>query len=105
MSDLFKQYPNLTEYFKTSDGETFYKEEPAKTHARSLENKKVERVERPSETLESKTETAKDIIAKAALMDLETAKDYLAKEEELEQPRKTVTDALQKRIDELETTK
>lgn len=103
MSDLFKQYPNMSEYYETSDGTPFFKIETANTHARTLENKKVKTIVRPEEKDdEIKTETAKEIIAKIPEMDLETAQDYLAAEESLEAPRKTVVDALEKRIAELQ---
>lgn len=105
MSQLFKQYPNMTEYYETSDGQKFFKEEPAKTHARTLKDKKVTTVPKPEESEDnegSKQETAKEIIAKLPEMDLAIAQDYLAAEESLEAPRKTVTDALQKRIAELQ---
>lgn len=107
MSDLFNQYPKMSEYFQTSDGQKFFKEDTAKLHAKSLEDKNIKKVERPSKSKatvqdETKTETAKDIVAKSAEMDLATAQDYLATEEALEAPRKTVVEALQKRIAELQ---
>ncbi|MEG2078322.1 MAG: hypothetical protein RSA74_14700 [Chryseobacterium sp.] len=92
----------MSEYFETSDGEQFFKEDPAKLHARSLKDQKVKTVSRPDETEVSKTETAKDIVVKSVEMDLETAREYLATEEALEAPRKTVVEALQKRIAEIE---
>ena len=103
MSDLFKQYPFMSEYYETSDGTPFFKIETANTYARTLKDKKVKTIYRPEESNEEiKTETAKEIIAKTAEMDLETAQDYLAAEESLESPRKTVVDALEKRITELQ---
>lgn len=108
MSDLFKQYPEMSEYYQTSDGTPFFKEETANTHARTLKDKRVKTVYRPDEPENEndedlpKTETAKEIIAKLAEMNLESAQDYLAAEESLEAPRKTVVDAIQKRIAELQ---
>lgn len=109
MSELFKQYPNMSEYFETSDGEKFFKEDPAKVHGRTLKNKTVKTVTRPeaedviiNPATKPGGETVKQIIAKLPEMDLETAKKYLDEENELETPRKTVTDALEKRIKELE---
>ena len=104
MSDLFKIYPNMSEYYETSDGTPFFKIETANTHARTLENKKVKTVYRPDENDEDlpKIETAKEIIAKLPEMDLETAQDYLTAEESLETPRKTVVEAIEKRISELQ---
>lgn len=106
MSDLFKQYPNMSQYFTTSDGTPFFKEETARTHARTLKNNKVETVDRPDEQEEieeTKPENAKEIISKSLEMDLETAQEYLTAEESLELPRSTVVTALKKRIAELET--
>ena len=39
--------PNLKAYHQTSDGEKFYTDHDAKSHARSLENKDVKKVKRP----------------------------------------------------------
>lgn len=105
MSELFKQYPNLSEYFETSDGEKFFKEDPAKVHGRTLKDKSVKTVSRPVENEESeelKPDTVKQILATLANMDLETVQKFLTAENEKETPRKTVTDALEKRITELE---
>lgn len=38
----FKQNPNLKEYWKTSDGQAFYREQDARNHAKTLSNKSVE---------------------------------------------------------------
>ncbi|WP_271783873.1 hypothetical protein [Aquimarina algiphila] len=43
---IFKQYPRLTKYFKTSDGFSFFSENAAETHARNLDNKNVKTIER-----------------------------------------------------------
>lgn len=106
MSDLFKQYPEMSEYYQTSDGTPFFKEETANTHARTLKDKRVKTVYRPDENENDedlpKTETAKEIIEKLKEMDLETAQDYLHAEESLEVPRTTVVAAIQKRIAELQ---
>ena len=100
MDNLFKDKPELQEYFETSDGTKFYTENMAKNHARDLEDKKVTHVTRPEE--ESAKETAADIIAKAPEMDLDTANEYLDAETSLAKPRKSVVEALENRINELE---
>ncbi|KMQ70237.1 hypothetical protein [Chryseobacterium koreense] len=100
MDNIFKEKPTLQEYFATSDGTKFYTESMAKNHSKTLEDKTVTHVVRPAE--ESAKETAADIIAKAPEMDLETANDYLDSETSLEKPRKSVVQALEKRIEELE---
>lgn len=106
MSDLFKQYPFMSEYYETSDGTPFFKIETANTYARTLKDKRVKTVSRPDENENDedlpKTETAKEIIAKLSEMDMETAQDYLTAEESLETPRTTVVAAIQKRIAELQ---
>ncbi|KMQ70314.1 hypothetical protein [Chryseobacterium koreense] len=101
--DIFKDTPDLQEYFETSDGQRFYKEDLAKNHARSLEDKSVATVYRDQE-IEATKETAKEIIAKIPEMDLQTAKEYLEAENS-DDPRKSVVKALIKRIAELETPK
>lgn len=100
MDNIFNEKPNLQEYFATSDGTKFYTETMAKNHAKTLEDKEVAHVTRPAE--DDAVETAKEIIKKAAEMDLETANDYLDAETSLENPRKSVVAALEKRIEELE---
>lgn len=46
-TNVFELYPTLTHCFQTSDGICFYQEADAKTHARTLENKEVIRLDRP----------------------------------------------------------
>ena len=48
--DIFTQNPNLQEVFKTSDGEYFYNENSAKNHAKTLEDKSVQHLEKPKVT-------------------------------------------------------
>lgn len=99
---FFKDHPNVNEYFETSDGHKFYTENLAKNHAfstKTLADKSITHVSRPAES--EVKETATDIVAKAAEMDIETAQDYLDNENAADKPRKTVVDALTKRIDEL----
>lgn len=98
--NLFKQYPNLEEYFETSDGQKFFKETAAKTHARTLEDKKVTAVNRAD--FEQKPKSANEILALVSEMDLETAQSYLEAENELKKPRQSVVGALEERIKELE---
>ena len=101
--DTFKENPNLQEYFETSDGTAFYKEDHAKDHARNLEDKTVKTVTKDQEDEpENSRETAKDILAKVPAMDLTTAEEYLDAENDEEFPRKTVVAAITKRITELE---
>lgn len=98
--NLFKQYPNLEEYFETSDGQKFFKETAAKTHARTLEDKKVTAVNRAD--FEQKPKSANEILALVSEMDLETAKMYLEQEKSLEIPRATVLKALEGKINKLQ---
>lgn len=103
MNDTFKNNPELQEYFETSDGQKFYSENLAKNHARSLDGK-VKHVTRNDEEkdTEVKPEKAADIIAKVPEMDLETVNEYLAVEIALAKPRKSVVEALENRINELD---
>ncbi|MGD1319163.1 hypothetical protein [Chryseobacterium sp. 2R14A] len=103
MSDtFFKDHPNVNEYYETADGHKFYTENLAKNHANStktLTNKSISKVVRPVEGVTK--ESANDILAKVAEMDLDTAQEYLDNENEADKPRKTVVDALSKKIEEL----
>ena len=108
--DTFKDNPELQEYFETSDGTAFYKEDLAKNHARNLEDKSVKPVFRKEGKTakgndEGQKETFADIIAKAPEMDLETLVQYIDAENLLPKPRKSVVDALAARLDELENPK
>ncbi len=46
---IFEKH-NITEYYQTSDGNKFYTEHNAQTHAKSLKNKKVTKVEKDETT-------------------------------------------------------
>lgn len=100
MENVFEQYPNLEEYYETSDGQKFFKESAAKTHARTLEDKKVTTVKR--EDFKPKGKSANEILALVTEMDMETAQEYLEAEKELKNPRQSVVNALEERIKELE---
>lgn len=100
MSDVFKRYPNLPEYWQTSDGEKFFTESAAYNHGKTLDDSKVKKVERP--VSEEKPKSAAEIIAMVPEMDLETAEAILDAETSSEKPRKSVIEALEKRISELE---
>ena len=101
MDKIFKEHEHLDVCFQTSDGVYFYTEDTAKNHAKKLDNKKVKKLEREEEK-QSEKETFADIIAKAPEMDLDTVNKYLDAENALEKPRKSVLEALKKRIIELE---
>jgi hypothetical protein len=45
--EIFNTNPKLEKCFKTSDGEHFYNESDAKNHAKSLEDKHVEKLVNP----------------------------------------------------------
>lgn len=100
--NIFNQYPNLEEYFETSDGQKFFKETAAKTHARTLEDKSVNKVKR---TDAKKPQSSTDILALVSSMDLETAQKYLKQEKELETPRITILKALEGKINKLQNAK
>ena len=50
MNKIFKNNPELKEFYQTSDGQAFYTENAARTHARTLKNKSVILVEKSAET-------------------------------------------------------
>ena len=103
-NDIFNNYPTLQVYFKTADGQAFFQESDAKNHAKTLENKKVEAVERPFEEIEEKSIkevkeyaiNAKDSIA---LIKEVTAVEDLANFADDE--RETVKKAYDKKLAEL----
>ena len=67
MSDLFKNNPELKEYFETSDGEKFYSHNLAANHAKGLEDKEVKTVTKPESKKASKDEkSAEDKGSKTA---------------------------------------
>ncbi len=100
--NIFNQYPNLEEYFETSDGQKFFKETAAKTHARTLEDKSVNKVKR---TDTKKPQSSTDILALVSSMDLATAQMYLEQEKSLETPRITILKALEGKINKLQNAK
>lgn len=56
MNKVFKDHPSLKKYHETADGTKFYDEDAAKTHARSLDNRKVKTVYRSEAKAETKEE-------------------------------------------------
>ncbi|SEG39369.1 hypothetical protein SAMN05421847_2184 [Halpernia humi] len=102
MDNTFKAHPDLSEYFETSDGEKFYKEDLAKNHVRTfaLKDAAIKTVLRPEETEEKLT--AAEIIALVTEMDLDTATKHLDTENLLPKPRKSVVESLTARITELQ---
>lgn len=55
MEKVFQEHPALKECYKTSDGQCFFTKNAAENHAKTLEVKKVEHLERPSEATTSPT--------------------------------------------------
>lgn len=98
--DTFKNNPDLQELFVTSDGTEFYKEDTAKNHARTLEDKSVNSVSRPEE--KEVQLTAAEIIASIPEMDMDQATFSLTAEQLLAKPRKSVVEALTAHLAELE---
>ena len=62
--DIFTHNPNLKEVLKTSDGEYFYTENSAKNHAKTLDDKSVEHLEKPKESQTPEKLTAKQQLQK-----------------------------------------
>lgn len=102
---VFDANPALKFYFKTSDGQAFYKEENAKLHISSakLKDKKIDKVTKPL-TVEKKSEglSAKDLIEKIKDAKSIEAVDALVDENE---KRTTVLDAVKKQKETLEENK
>lgn len=95
--NIFEQYPNLEEYFETSDEQKFFKETAANTHSRTLEDKEVKRVLKKDfkEALKPKTIPIKKV-------ELEELKALLEKEKSEKIPNIERIEALEKSIAELE---
>ncbi|QDP85198.1 hypothetical protein FNJ88_06325 [Chryseobacterium sp. SNU WT5] len=98
--DTFKNHPDLQEYFETSDGTKFYKEDLAKNHARTLEDKAVTAVSRPEEAEVKKP--AAEILELIPDMDIDDATEFLMAENLLAKPRKSVVEALTAHLEELQ---
>lgn len=62
--DIFTQNPNLQEVFKTSDGQYFYNENSAKNHAKTLDDKSVQHLEKPNAIQTAEKLTAKQQLQK-----------------------------------------
>ncbi len=102
--DIFKNYPALQVYYKTADGQAFFQESDARNHAKSLENKKVEPVERPIEEIEDKsTKEVKEyaISAKDSIALIKEATTVEALEAFADDERKSVVEAYAKKFTEL----
>lgn len=95
--NIFEQYPNLEEYFETSDGQKFFKETAANTHSQTLEDKEVKIVLKKDfkEALKPKTIPIKKV-------ELEELKALLEKEKSEKTPNTERIEALEKSIAELE---
>lgn len=50
MNKIFKNNPELKEFYQTSDGQAFFTENAAKLHAKTLKNKSVFLVEKSAKT-------------------------------------------------------
>ncbi len=58
LEKLFAEYPDAKQFYLTSDLQAFTEETNAKNHAKTLENKEVELVKRPSNAkAEAKSES------------------------------------------------
>ncbi|MBS0647388.1 MAG: hypothetical protein JSR97_12485 [Verrucomicrobia bacterium] len=65
--ELFKSYPSVNVFYKTSDGQFFEQKHDAEAHARSLKDKDVETVEREKKpAADEAAKAAADKAAKAA---------------------------------------
>jgi hypothetical protein len=62
MDKIFNDKPSLQECFKTADGQYFYAENTAKLHAKSLDDKTVEHLERPLVELSAADELAEKTV-------------------------------------------
>lgn len=50
MNKIFKNNPELKEFYQTCDGQAFFTENAAKLHAKTLKNKSVVLVQKSAET-------------------------------------------------------
>ncbi len=100
-NNIFKNYPTLQVYFKTADGQSFFQESDARNHAKSLESKKVEKVERPFEAIEDKEVKEYAINAKDSIALIKEATAVTALEAFADDERKSVKEAYEKKLAEL----
>lgn len=90
--DIFELYPDANGYFETSDGNKFFKEYDAKTHAQKLKNKEVKEVKKTlvEKSLESRIA---EIVNMETIEQVETAL--------LSEDSEEVIVAAKKRLEEL----
>lgn len=100
---IFKAHPSLEVYYKTADGQPFYKEHDAKNHAKTLTDKTVKKVEKT--VVDSDDELTVDEIKALAkeATDVAVLEELLKEEKESKKPRKGAIEALEKRIEELKS--
>lgn len=101
MQFIFKQHPNVEEFYVTSDDQAFFNASDAKNHAKTLENKEVDTIKRRDvlkvESTESKAESTGDDERIALMAKLEALGGKAAKNIGL--------DKLKEKIAELEAGK
>lgn len=101
---IFKQNPELSEYFQTSDGQAFYTAEAARMHAKSLADKSVKHVVKGAGAEETEKNPAEP--KKPAAEEPTEREALIARYTELygKAPAKNAKDeTLQARIEEKET--
>lgn len=99
MNNIFKQHPDLAEYFETSDGEKFYKEDLAKNHVRTLALKDaaIKIVLRPDEN-----QSRAEVISLVPHMKQELVAEYLNAENDADEPNAEFIEALTNRNAQLQ---
>ncbi|RWX00917.1 hypothetical protein [Flavobacterium cerinum] len=100
---VFESNPTISVYYKTSDGETFYKEGDAKFHARSLKDKSVQTVTKGTEAAasEGKDKDAKPAKAEDLIKLIQAATTLEALDEFKNDTRSTVLKAIEAKTAEL----
>lgn len=106
---IFKANPHLEHVYKTADGEAFYTEPDAMLHAKSLKDKKVEKVQNPDKGLTAATETGnepkqelKKLTAEEAIAAIQAATTPAELEPFGKDTRATVKKALEAKTKELQ---
>ena len=68
MENIFKLHPNLKEFFRTADGEVFYKETDANNHAKTLVSKKVDHIKKEEVSIEKVEAGSEEILYPEGLL-------------------------------------
>ncbi len=77
MDKIFEQNQSLDVCYKTSDGKYFFTHNDAFNHAKSLKDKKVQKLERPQVSEDAEDEDAEEKTEKKSVKRADVVKSYV----------------------------